>query len=225
MKITQTIGAAVLIASGSMAYAGAVVDLQPSQLTDSLSGIINTQMSELIGVSLEDSYHEFSIGSQFNDGRGDNLLYQGTFMTRVVRSNQSGNLHFNYRFMNPNSQLAGEISHVEITGFEGFQTRVEYRNETTSATLFGPQGAERSNNGSMIDFSFDLGLSGLDESKYFFAMTDTDTYYNDAATATIYLTTGESVSLSIVGANPAVPAPGALGLLAATGLISTRRRR
>lgn len=220
MNITQTFAASVVIACGSLAHAGAVVNLQPSQLTDSMSGITNTQMSELIGVTLADTYHNFSINGSNND-----LLYQGTLMTRVVQSNQSGNLHFNYRLMSPNAQLDGEISHIEVTGFQGFETRVEYRNEITSATLFGPEGAERSSNGDMIDFSFDLGLSGLEESKYFFAMTNTNAYYSDGGTATIYLTTGESVSMTIVGANPAVPAPGALGLLAATGLISTRRRR
>lgn len=223
MKITQTIVASVVIACGSTAYAGAVVDLAPSQFTGGLSGIMNTQMSELIGSVQMDNYQDFSIYAN-NDGRGQEALFEGTLMTRVVRSNQTGNLHFNYRLLTPNDQLAGRISHIEVSGFEGFQTRIEFRNETTSPGFEGPEGATRSADGSILNFNFASGLDTADESRFFFAMVDTDTYYMDSAIATIYLETGESVSLSIVGANP-IPTPGALGLLGAAGLISTRRRR
>ncbi len=223
MNITQTIVASVVVACGSAAYAGAVVDLGPNQFAGGLSGIMNTQMSELIGSIEMDNFQDFSIYAN-TEGRGQDAFYEGTFMTRIVRSHETGNLHFNYRVLSPNDQLAGRISHIEVSGFEGFQTRVEFRNETTSPGTVGPEGATRSGDGSILDFNFALGLDTADESRYFFAMVDTDSYYLDSAIATIYLESGESVSMSIASANP-IPAPGALGLLGAAGLISTRRRR
>jgi MYXO-CTERM domain-containing protein len=223
MNITKTIGAAIIMACSSAAFAGAVVDLAPSQFTGGLSGIMNTQMSELIGVTQADSYHEFAIYA--GQGRGEAALYEGTLMTRVVRSNETGNLTFNYRVMSPNAQLSGSISHIEVGGFDGFNTRVEFRNELTSPGIEGPESAQRSVDGDILDFTFDTGLATADDSRFFFAMTDAVSYYENAALATIYLQSGESVSMSVVGANPAVPAPGALGLLSAAGLISVRRRR
>jgi MYXO-CTERM domain-containing protein len=223
MKVSKTIGAAIIMACGSTAFAGAVVDLAPSQFVGGLSGIMNTQMSELIGASQSDIYQDFSIYA--GGARGESPLYEGTLMTRVVRSNETGNLTFNYRILDPNAQLAGVVSNIEVSGFEGFQTRIEFRNELTSPGSEGPESAIRDLSGDILDFSFDGGLATADESRFFFAMTDTDTFYENAATATIYLQSGESVSLSVVGANPAVPAPGALGLLSAAGLISVRRRR
>lgn len=223
MNYSKAIGAAILMACSSAAYAGAVVNLAPSQFADGLSGITNTEMSELIGVSESDIYQDFAIYS--GEGRGELALYEGTLMTRVVRSHQTGNLTFNYRLMSPNAELAGVISHIEVGGFDGFETRVEYRGEVTGPGNEGPEGADRDSTGDILNFSFDTGLATADESFYFFAMTDADTFYENAALATIYLQSGESVSMSIVGANPAVPAPGALGLLSAAGLISVRRRR
>jgi len=223
MKLSTTIGSAIIIACGSAAYAGAVVDLAPSQFTGGLSGIMNTQMEELRGATLVDYYQDFSITGEGD--RGESALYEGTLMTRIVRSNQTGNLHFNYRFMAGNDQLEGMISRIEVSGYDGFQTRVEFRNELTSPGDSGPNSAERSLDGDMLNFDFGTDLATGEESRFFFAMVDTDTYYADAATATIYLQNGESVSLSIYGANPAVPTPGALGLLSAAGLISVRRRR
>ncbi len=223
MNFLSTMSMAALFACGSTAMAGMVVDLAPSQTASGLSGIMNTEMSELIGTIESDKYLDFSIFSNA-EGGSSSLLYQGTLMTRVVRSNQSGNLHFNYRILDPNTELSGMISHIEVTGFEGFQTRVEFRSDSPSAGLEGPVMAHRSSAGSMLDFTFDGGLD-TGASRFFFAMLDTDTFYEDAALATIYLQSGESVSLVVDGASRAVPAPATLGLLSVAGLFSSRRRR
>jgi len=222
MNLSQSISAAILMATGSVAYAGAVVDLAPSQLTNGLSGIMNSQMSELIGVTQSDIYQDFVISGA---GGAGGSLYQGTLMTRVVQSNETGNMTFNYRILNANMELAGVISNIEVGGFSGFQTRVEYRDELDSPGIGGPDSANRDATGDILNFSFNNGLPGIEESRFFFAMTDTNVFYQNAAIATIYLESGESVSLSVVGANPAVPAPGALGLLSAAGLLTVRRRR
>ncbi|CAN0593831.1 unnamed protein product, partial [Laminaria digitata] len=83
-----------------LAFAGPVVELSPSQIHEGLSGIKNTEFSELIGVSVADEYTDFAIY-----GDDQNVLYEGTFMTRIVRSFATGNLHFNYRIMDANGDL------------------------------------------------------------------------------------------------------------------------
>lgn len=224
MNFLNSVTIAALITTASTALAGPVVNLAPSQLTDGLSGINNSEFSEIIGSAISDKYIDFSI---FADTEGDapSLLYQGTLMTRVVRSHQSGNLHFNYRIMEANSALAGRISHIEVGGFGDFQTRVEFRDDATSIGEEGPYMAERAANGDIIDFTFDGGLNTADDSHFFFAMVNTDTFFEDSALATIYLETGESVSLVVDSATPGVPAPGSLALLGAAGLVGGRRRR
>ncbi len=224
MNLTKTtIGAAILMTCGS-AFAGPVIDLAPSEFTSGLSGITNTQMSELIGATEADIYQDFTIYAG-NDVESGEALYQGTLLTRIVRSYQTGRIHFNYRLLNPNAQLAGQVSNVEVSGYEGFQTRVEFRNELSEPNVEGPANASRSANGDILNFDFAGMLDTQDASRFFFAMTDTTEWYANAATATIYLQSGESVTLSVAGANPAVPAPGALGLLSAAGLMTVRRRR
>ncbi len=224
MNLTKTtIGAAILMTCGS-AFAGPVIDLAPSEFTSGLSGIKNTQMSELIGVTEADIYQDFTIYAG-NDVESGEALYQGTLMTRIVRSNQTGRIHFNYRLLNPNAQLAGQVSNVEVSGYTGFQTRVEFRDELSAPGIEGPTNASRSADGDILNFDFAGMLDTAEDSRFFFAMVDTTEWYANAAIATIYLQSGESVTLSVAGANPAVPAPGALGLLSAAGLMTVRRRR
>ena len=224
MNILNTISVASVLVVSAAAQAGAVVNLAPSQVTDGLSGIMNTQMSELIGSAISDKYIDYSI-LDGGAGEGGSPLFEGTLMTRVVRSHQTGNLTFNYRILDTSSSFGSQISHIEVGGFEGFQTRVEFRNEATSPGVQGPFGAERNALGDIVDFSFQGGLAAADNSHYFFAMTDAENFFEDSALATIYLDSGESVSLVVDSATPAVPAPGAFGLLAGAGLLSTRRRR
>ncbi len=224
MNLSQTLGAAIIMACGSAALAGPVVDLAPGELTDGLSGITNTTMSELIGTIQSDVYQDFAIYANQSEGQGQQALYEGTLLTRIVRSNQTGNLHFNYRILSTNSELQGMVSNFEVDGFAGFQTRVEYRSEDT-ALGEGASAAQRNESGDVLNFDFADLIDSTENSRYFFAMVDTDTFYESAANATIYLQSGESVTLSVAGATPSVPAPGALALLSAGGLMTMRRRR
>lgn len=220
MNPLRLISISVAFAAGSTAIAGPVINLAPSQFTDALSGIDNSEFIEIRGATLSDKFINFSIQDN-NQG----LLYEGTLMTRVVRSFQTGNLHMNYRFMDANPDLLGRIDHVEVGGFGMFQTRVEFRNDAVSTGDEGPKTADRSVGGDIIDFAFDGGLNTADESHYFFAMVNTDTYYEDSALATIYLESGESVSLVIDSVTRGIPAPGSLALLGGAGLLVSRRRR
>jgi len=191
-----------------------------SEFTDALSGIDNSEFIEIRGSAISDKFIDFSI-----HGEDQSLLYEGTLMTRVVRSHMTGNLHFNYRILDANADLNGRISHVEVGGFGLFDTRVEFRNDSVSTGDEGPTMAQRSVGGDIINFMFDGGLNTADESHYFFAMTNTDTFYEDSALATIYLESGQSVSLLVDSAMPGVPAPGSLALLGGAGLLCGRRRR
>jgi hypothetical protein len=229
MKYSQTVGAAMIIACASTAFAGAVVDLEPNMVAPGLSGITNVMMPELVGTVEVDIFTDFEIYAD-EEGIDQSLLYQATLMTRVVRSNETGNLHFNYMIMDPNGELAGQVSHIEISGFTGLQTRVEFRNELTAPGDEGPTTASRSADGDVLTFDFEGSLDSNEESKFFFAMLDVSEFGSvgqplggDAqSTATIYLTSGEQVVFEVPGA---VPTPGALALLSAAGLITTRRRR
>lgn len=213
----------VIAACSSMTLAGPVIQLDPGEITDSLSGITNSQMSELIGMTQFDSYQDFSIDASPR-GEDPGILYEATLLTRMVRSNQTGMLTMNFQIFDANSDSSGQISHIDISGFAGLETRVEFRNEVTGPTLIGPDSAERSEDGNIISFGFSGGLDSNESSKFFFAMLNLAEYDFDGQNpqATIYLSSGESVSLDI---NPPVPSPGSLALLGLSGLCVTRRRR
>lgn len=220
MNFTQTIAAAAIMAAGSTAMAGAVVELAPSQTSGTLTGLDNTMFPEIRGTTLNDAFYDFSILSDV-EGVDSNIIFEGTLMTRVVRSNLTGLLTFNYMLTDPNNSLAGAISHIEISGFADMQTRVEYRNDAGAPGDEGPAIASRDASGDIISFDFGGNLETAEESNFFFVMLDTAEYQGDT-TATIYLTSGEAVSVNL--GNP-VPTPGALGLLSAAGLMTVRRRR
>jgi hypothetical protein len=224
MNFLNSIAVAALVTTASTTLAGPVINLAPSQLADGLSGIDNSEFIEIRGTAISDKYIDFSIYSD-TEGDAPELLYEGTLMTRVVRSHMTGNLHFNYRVFDGNTDMNGRISHIEVGGFGEYQTRVEYRSDTIPDADEGPSSAHRSLDGNILDFAFDGGLNTEDDTMYFFAMVNTDTFYEDATLATIYLETGHSVSLVVDSATPGVPAPGALALLGSAGLIAGRRRR
>ncbi len=229
MNNLNTMGALSLALSCGMACAGAVVDLTPGDFSSELSGVTNTQMSELIGTVEYESFQEFVILSKPGLTGGAPILYNATLMTRIVRSNESGNLHLNYMITGSNADLVGEISHVDISGFGDFQTRVEYRNEASAPGDAGPVSASRSLDGDIITYNFDDALDTGEESKFFFAMVNAGEYTapgpatgQGSAFATIVLKTGESTTFEVASI---VPAPGVLGLFSIAGLVSTRRRR
>ncbi|HCT43768.1 MAG: hypothetical protein CMJ35_05525 [Phycisphaerae bacterium] len=219
-----TFGAIALIACSSIALAGPVVDLQPGEFSNSLSGITNSDLSELRGTIEFDHYETFTIDSPSEGDTGSvGMLYEATLFSRVVRSNDTGNLTFNFRIIDPNAEHTGQISHIEINGFDGLQTRVEYRDEAGDDYV-GPSIAARSLDGDKLTFDFNTSLASDQSSKFFFAMLDVSDYDFEGIVpqATVYLQSGEQITVDIA---PNVPAPGAFALLGTAGLCFARRRR
>ncbi|MDF1808124.1 MAG: hypothetical protein P1U42_00355 [Phycisphaerales bacterium] len=224
MNISRALGTTALIVCSSTAMAGEALTLEPGYNINGLSGTSNVMTPEVRGVTLDDAFTDFAIvGDELGDGADS--LFEGTLMTRVVRSNETGLLNFNYRVIDPNEQLSGSISHIEIDTYSGINARVEYRIDPGAPGEEGPTNASRTEDGDIITFDFLDTLSTSEETKFFFTMTDTVEYRENYANATIYLHSGESVTLSIVGGVPVVPTPGAFGLLAAAGCMNLRRRR
>jgi len=224
MNIHVKLGVIVAAACTSLTLAGPVVNLDPGDFTADLSGITNTQMSELIGTVEFDSYQDISVyGGEPVQGDDGGMLYDATLMTRVARSNETGNLMFYFRIMDSNADLNGQISHLEISGFSGFQTRVEYRGEEGFGDV-GPSIAARSLDGDLLTFDFNSTLATDQSSKFFFVMLDIAEFDYDGILpqATVYLQSGHSITLDIM---PPVPAPGSLALLGTAGLCFARRRR
>jgi hypothetical protein len=233
MNCIQLIGVAVVLATGTIAQAD-VANLAPGDFAGGLFGVTNTELPELIGASVSDIFQDFTIYSGGKGAQGGGVLYEGTLMTRVVRSNQTGNLTFNYRIMDPAPGFDGVISDIDLTGYSDFETRVEYRSEVSGPGDEGPVDASRSEDGDVINFDFGLILDSNKASRFFFVMTDATEFGQPGgeaaggfggALATIYLQSGESVTLNVVGPSPSIPAPGTLLLLSGAGLIGTRRRR
>lgn len=217
-RITRGVAAAVVVSlSASLSHAG-LVNLAPGGAT-ALNGVTVASNPETGGT--------IPVGGDFTQGfqilgAGDTLLFQGVLQSRVQVSDVTNTIIFSLRIRDTVGGLNGIISNVEYSGFAGWQTNVEWRDDSLGDD--GPSRAERSIDGDTLDYLFGFGpLVGPDESKFFFALTDA-TNYDLVGTATIFLTTGESTSLTVFA--PVVPSPagGAIFTLAAIASVARRRR-
>ncbi len=109
-----------------------------------------------------------------------------------------GTLNFQYRIVTTQAMPGRSIVRVEVGGYQGFQTNVEYREDGSG--VLGPGGAARSvPSGSFVAFYFQSGgaLEGGVDSRFFHVFTDAGQFAR-AGTARIVLNTGESIILDAV---------------------------
>lgn len=151
------------------------------------------------------------------------LLYSGAIQTRVVQSDDTGELIFLYRLRDSMGGLNGIVTDVAITGFGGWMTDVEY--STDSLGDVGPSRAERSaGDGDTLDFLMGNTpqLVGGVESNFFFALTDAPSF-GLLGVAEITIQGGFSTTVDVYA--PDIPAPGGLAMGGVAGLMLARRRR
>ncbi len=206
----------VVVTSAGAAHAG-LVNLAPGSGTG-LTGITAASHPETGGVipTGGDLIQSFQIL-----GAGDTLLFEGALQSRVAVSNVTGTIIFFLRIRDTVAGLNGIISNVEYSGFAGWTTNVEWKDDGQGDD--GPSRAERSLDGDTLNYLFGFGpLVGPDESKFFFALTDAKNYAL-VGTATIFLTTGESTTLTVFA--PGVPSPTGAGVFALAAAATARRRR
>jgi hypothetical protein len=201
---TRTTGlfAMLLLLSAQARVADAIV-LAPGDATG-LSGTTVAAQPELGGLVIVDDL----IPYQIFGGGGAPLLYEGNLQARIVRSDVTGNLSFNYRLRDPNGELNGIVASLEADSFVGWSTDVEYR--TDGLGTKEPTRATRSADGSDVAFLFGNSLFSNEDSYFMHILTDAKAYTTGQTTLT--LTDGSSVVLSTY--QPAVPEPASAVLLA-----------
>ncbi|MCA9292604.1 MAG: hypothetical protein KDA20_02185 [Phycisphaerales bacterium] len=221
--MSRFIGAIALsVLAGAATANAALIDLMPGGATG-LVGTTSAVDTELAGstssmVDVEIPFQIFGNGGA-NDGPPP-LLYEGILQNRIVTSDDTGEFHFYYRIRDTNGSLNGILGSVETFGFADWTTRVEYR--TDSLGDVGPSRAERSaGTGDALHYLFGNPFFAPEESLFFFAATEAMNY--TMAKTTIYLTTGESVTLDTFA--PAIPSPGSWAIFGVGGLAVVRRRR
>jgi hypothetical protein len=121
----------------------------------------------------------------------DNPVFQGVITSIPSRSDEMGTLRFSYRVRDLQGVGGRRITRIDLLGYEGFQTFVEYRTDGSAGV--GPNSAVRAANGSSVGFLFGnpLLLPG-DQSRFFFVHTDA-THFREDVLARITLNTGETV--------------------------------
>lgn len=187
---SKTIRAAVFAAGvfGVLGAGASAVPLPPGSNNVPLPGTTAAADPTLAGVVLRDEVRTFEIFSG-----GGALLYRGDLQLRIQRSNVTNTLIFSWKIRNTVAGLNGVIARVEAEPFKDVLVRADWRVDTAGMTM--PNFADRNGSGSLINYDFLTPpfISGA-ESRFFFAFTDA-TAYNADGCVTIYLTTGEFVTL------------------------------
>jgi hypothetical protein len=132
------------------------------------------------------------------------LLFEGKLQNRIVRSTQTGLLHFYYRIRDTKAGLNGIVKNVTTQSFAlSPRTLADWRPDGLGA--IDPFQVERSGGaGSLLRFDFDSTgdvLVGGQESKFFYIKTMNKNYKNLGQTR-ITLTTGDSTTLTTLAPAP-----------------------
>lgn len=176
-----------------------------------LSGTTSAAQPELGGLVIVDDLIPYQI---FSGGVGNPLLYEGNLQARIVRSNSTGNLIFNYRLRDPTNGLNGVMSTLTASDFAGWTTDVEYRTDGLGSKE--PTRATRSADGSNVSFLFGNSLFSNEESYFMHILTNAKAYTTGQTILT--LTEGSNVVLTTY--QPAVPEPESWLLIVSGAMIA-----
>ncbi len=179
---------AALASTATLAAAALAVPLPPGSNNVFLPGTTALAEPALVGPVIEDEVRPFQIF-----GGGGALLFAGDLQLRVSRSNSTNTLIFSWKIINTQAGLNGVIGRVECEPYKGYQINANSRSDSPGMAI--PNFGDRNGSGSVINYDFLTPpfFSGA-ESRFFFAFTDAREYNTDGC-VTIYLTTGEFVTL------------------------------
>ena len=122
----------------------------------------------------------------------DNPVFQGVITSIPARSDSMGTLRFRYRVQDMQAVGNRRITRVDLLGYEGFQTNVEYR--TDGLGTIGPSMALRSGGaGSSVGFIYASPILLPDSDARFFHVHTDATHFHNEVLARITLNTGETV--------------------------------
>ena len=147
---------------------------------------------DLAGVVLHDALIPFVIQDSLR-----RVVCRGRLQDRVVRSNQTGLLHFYYRIRGDRRRQRGRIRATMTLSFGLDTLSVGYRLDGLGAV--SPTSATRSADTVQFDFKDPL-LSCSAESRFFFIKTDAKNF-GPGQTALV-LSSGQSVTLNTVAPAP-----------------------
>ncbi len=181
---------AVLASVAAFTASAFAVPLPPGSNNVFLPGTDTVAEPALAGVVIRDEIRPFQILSG-----GGALLFRGEVQHRIIRSNVTGSLYFLWRIRNTQDGLNGIIARVECESFKGYQINANWRDDFPTP-IARPNQADRNGSGSVINYDFLTPpfFSGA-ESKFFFAFPNNVREYNADGCLTIYLTTGEFVTM------------------------------
>ncbi len=126
---------------------------------------------------------------------GGSPVFQGTFTSEPGRSDIMGTIRIRYRLRDMEAVGDRRVFRVEILGFAGLQTNVDYR--TDGVGDIGPNLASRTNgDGAQMNFIFSNPLLTPDLDSHYFHVFSNGASHNLQGLARIVLNTGESVIIA-----------------------------
>jgi len=126
---------------------------------------------------------------------GGNPVFQGTFTSEPGTSDTLGTLRIRYRVRDMQAIGNRRVARVELFGFAGLQTNVDYR--TDGLGDVGPNLASRTNGtGTQISFIYSNPLFTPNLDSYYFHVFSNATAFREDGLGRVVLNTGEFAVIS-----------------------------
>ncbi len=191
-----------------------------------LNGTTFATNPDLGGTIIRDVLRPFEIADSLG-----NIVITGNVQDRVVRSTNTGELIFAPRLRdlnNPNGDAW--IYQLNMMGFEGFTTDVDYR--TDGLGNVGPDSVSRNITGDILNFSYGSSIILPPDESYFLSVMSNATEFDLSGSILISASNdfgGNSFSTRLrqISAPSAVPLPASVWLFGSglIGLLGISRRK